>query len=64
MDTLFARQRHLAEQERLLLADLRRFIPDPQAREPIEQSVREGLRRERRNVCIGAIFGTNGDQPP
>jgi hypothetical protein len=48
MDTLFDRQRHLAELERLLLADLRRDIPDASAREPIEKSLLEGFRRERR----------------
>ena len=53
MDTrpLFDHQRHLAELEHLLLADLRRVIPDPEAREPIEQTVRAGFRRERRLSC-------------
>ena len=48
----FAQLRVLAEQERLLLADLRRDIPDATAREPIEQRVREGFRRERRKAEV------------
>ena len=52
MDTLFDRLRSLAEQERLLLEDLRRVIPDPQAREPIERTLRAGFRRERREAAV------------
>jgi hypothetical protein len=62
----FARLRFLAEQERLLLASLRQTIPDPQVREPIEQAVREGFRRERRlsrNSTGSSNTGCSKDDP-